>query len=182
MKRKTVSLICGLFSHPPGSLSSYFTAHQTLLCLLDTGAPDQSCIVRFFFSPGRLLKEVQLKTGSFWLVITYICTLWISLSLQPSWPLIRGIITKERSFYVGDSEAALLVSVYLSATALSLSLIFPAGAPWSSKTCVGLSTLHCLMIDEGISVVPQQGGADAYSTHVHTRTLERVLMGSRGVS
>lgn len=107
------------FFSPSGSLSCSFTTHQTLLCLLDTGAPVQSCIVVFCVSPGRLLKEVALKTGAFWPVITHICkhthTLWFSLSLQSSCPLICRIITKQRSFYVGECEAALLVSFYLSA-------------------------------------------------------------------
>lgn len=61
------------FFPPSGSLSCSFTTHQTLLYLLDTEAPDQNCIVVFFFSPGRLLKEVVLKTGAFWPVITHIC-------------------------------------------------------------------------------------------------------------
>lgn len=53
------------FFSPSGSLACSFTTHQMLLCLLATGTPDQSCIVVFFFSPGRLLKEVVLKTGAF---------------------------------------------------------------------------------------------------------------------
>lgn len=55
---------------------------------------------------------------------THMHTRQVSLSLQPSWPLICGIITRQRSFYVADSEAALLVSFYLSAAASSLSLSF----------------------------------------------------------
>lgn len=167
MKRKTVFLICGLFFFSPsGSLSCSFTTHQTLLCLLDTGAPDQSCIV--VFSPGRHLQEVVLKTGAFGPLITH---RWFSLSLQPSCPLVCGIITKQRSFYVGDSEAALLVSFYLSATALSLSPTFPWGAPGSSETCGGLLALHCWFHSRGV---------DAYSAQTHTHTLDRALLGSRG--
>lgn len=68
------------------------------------------------------MKEQILKTSDQELIWnpTHMHT-WFLLSLEL---LLYGIITKQRSFQVGDSEAALLVSFYLSAAASSLCLSF----------------------------------------------------------
>lgn len=52
---------------PSGSHSS-FTAHQTWLCLLDTGAPDQTFIVIFFFLSHQvvLFERKDRRTGAYY--------------------------------------------------------------------------------------------------------------------
>lgn len=51
---------------PSGSRSS-FTAHQTWLCLLDTGALDQTCIVILFFFSHQveLFERKDRTTGAY---------------------------------------------------------------------------------------------------------------------
>lgn len=119
---------------PSGSYPCKFSSHQTCLCLLATGALDQTGIVFVSHQVHFWWKWylVQQNRRSHTLVIAHICT--FAISRAPWSPLFCGIISKQRGFYVGDCEAALLVTFYLSASASSLSLSFSSREEWIASS------------------------------------------------